>query len=197
MMLTGDDLLIVLKEYADKLSTTDLIDKCGYGDAPGDFYMEVIYANNPGMKEAAAVMEADTTRLAELLETEWNNSPRKYVIGICGKDEVRYGYNSVVMTALSRWKRHPLAESDQAREVSVFMEYEDDDKEDYIEISDLDAYELNCDGIKSAIGSFMQELVSNNGRISGSFPEQSEEFTLLEKIKSYYVQYAQPEENED
>jgi hypothetical protein len=196
-MLKGDDLLQVLKEYAEKLSTAELIDKCGYSDAPGEFYMEVIYANNPGMQEASAVMEEDTSRLAELLQAEWIKSPRKYVIAACGQDPSRYGYNSVVMTTLSRWKGHPLLDSAQGRKVSVFMEYEDDDKEDYQEITELDVYDLDIDGIQTAIGSFMQEAVSNNGSILGSYSEESEEFSLLERIRNYYVKYGQSDSDED
>jgi len=195
--LKGDDLLQVLKEYAEKISTAELIDLCGYSDAPGEFYMEVIYANNPGMQEAAAVRDTDTSRLAELLRAEWIKSPRKYVIADCGQDPSRYGYNSVVMTAQSKWKGHQLVDPAQGRKVSVFMEYEDDDKEDYQEITEFDAYDLDIDGIETAIGSFMQEAVSNNGSISCSYPEQSEECVLLERIRSYYVKYAQSEGDED
>lgn len=197
LMLKGNDLLQVLKEYAETISTSELIDKCGYSDAPGEFYMEVIYANNPGMKEATAVMEADTSRLAELLKAEWINSPRKYIIAACGQDPSRYGYNSVVLTALSRWKGNPLLDSSQGRKVSVFMEYEDDDKEDYQEITEYDAYDLDLDGIQTAIGSFMQEAASNSGIISGSYPEESEEFILLVRILDYYVKYAQSESDQD
>ena len=193
MELTGDALLSVVREYADKLSKPELINKCGYGAAPADFYLEVIYANNSGMKEAEAEMEQNASKLAKLLQSEWSSSPRKYIIANCGMSENRCGYISVVLTALSRWKNYPLTEPGEGRKVAVFLEYEDDDKEDYIEISELDTYDLDPEGIKTAIGSFMQELTQNNGKLCGSFSEQSEEYMLLEQIRSYYVKYIVPE----
>lgn len=193
MKLTGDALLSVVREYADKLSKPELINKCGYGAAPADFYLEVIYANNSGMKEAEAEMEQNASKLVKLLQSEWSTSPRKYIAANCGMSENRCGYISVILTALSNWKGYPLTEPEEGRKVSVFLEYEDDDKEDYIEISELDTYDFNPDGMKIAISSFMQELIQNNGKLCGSFAEQSEEYLLLEQIKSYYVKYVAPE----